>query len=124
MITYVPRGSAKPLLAWLEAHPEQKTIYGKQCSEIMGVGLNAVSHCLAAAIKHGALHVTKEGMRNVYSLHPFEEVEPDREAFNPCLWGDGDLVLRGVIQLEDGSVQINAVDVPMLKRLLNGNVVA
>jgi hypothetical protein len=125
--TYVLRGRVAVLVDWLKAHPEVREIPGKQAGEIMGVRTPNVFSTITVAIKHEALFSRREGRQRFFSLTPYPvDPQPERPPFSGSLWHDGDLAIagRGIEVREDGSVLIEADAVAVIKRLLNGTVVA
>jgi hypothetical protein len=120
-MSYTPRGKVKQIIDHMRTQADDLEWTTEELAEAGSIDKRAVATQLKTAVKNEAVFRDRRGRFTVYSLTPFEQAaQPDAEAveFNAALWADGDLILYGLTELEDGGHLISAENLAKLRRLV------
>jgi hypothetical protein len=115
---YVPRGHVKVILDAMALKNADLEWTGAELAELAGIHAKALPSTVKTAIRNGVLFSEKRGIKTFYSLTAYPQEEIELTPFNASLWADGDLVLYGVQETDDGGVLVTAEQLTKLKRLI------
>ena len=120
---YTPRGNVKTILDTMAAQSAELEWSAQELADIAGIEKLAVSSTLRCALQHEAIFAQRRGREFVYSLTAYAEDGATEEAsepvpFNAALYLDGDLIVYGAQEMEDGGMLITKEQLAHLKKLI------
>jgi len=115
----------EPVLAAMHAAPDQR-LHCSELAKLLGCDGRNVASRMSFALENGLVHRVTEGRNTFYKAGPNPDglhLKDDVGDFMPALWGDGELVLRGLPEPnEDGSITLTSAMRRRLRDLLTGNL--
>lgn len=142
-MSYQPQPGTIPhrAISFLQKQDAGTELAAAVICEDLGIDTNSFSVCMKPAREAGLVRTRKEGRLLIWSLgdgtpdlpprdeeevdpalpprrQKAEQAEPVEQPFNAALWADGELVLYGVQENEDGSFTLTAQQVATIKRMI------
>jgi hypothetical protein len=133
-MTYTPQPGTIPhrAIAFLEKQPPGTDLAAAVICEDLGVDTNSFSVRMKLAREAGLVRTRKEGRLLFWGLgdgtpdlQPRDQDEREEAPapaatpeFNAALWADGDLVIYGAQENEDGSITLSPEQLAIVKRLV------
>lgn len=109
-------GLAAKAIAHLQSLEAGTRMSSEDLAAAIGYAGPSFAQIMNAARNGGDIVAEREGKGLVWSLpEPEDDSEP---AFNAALWADGDLVVYGAQQNEDGSITLNREQLVKIKGLI------
>lgn len=118
-MSYEPRGAVKAIIEAMRAQAPDLEWSTEEIANAAGIDKGAVSSTLRVAVREQALFSERRGRCAVYSLTSFEQEEQQEPVpFNAAYWADGDVVLYGLPEMEDGGVLLSAENLAKLRKMV------
>jgi DNA-binding transcriptional ArsR family regulator len=120
-MSYTPRGHVKTILDGMAKDSPELEWTAQELADLAGIDRLTVSSTLRVAVKNEAVYAQRKGREFVYSLTPYEvEAEEPAEPvkFSAAMWDDGDLVIYGAQQTDDGGVLLSKEQLATIKRMV------
>jgi hypothetical protein len=115
----------QPLLERMRLEQDQR-MHCSEVAELLGCDGRNVASRLSFALENGLVHRVTEGRNTFYKVGPNPDglrLKDDVGDFLPSLWGDGELVLRGLPEPNpDGSFTLSSACRRRLRDLLTGDL--